>query len=150
MGEETAIKSGDSRFHRLLRPAAALDQRDAGKPEIPTMKTRQKKACRPVETGGKSLPMNPTQEQFMLKRSASQKSALRQQPRTTIRINHVPAASRQLSLALLASAALGFTGCAAHKKSAGVQVQAALDQLFSDTFKAMTSSPDLRRLANKP
>jgi hypothetical protein len=34
-----------------------------------------------------------------------------------------------------------------HKKSAGVQVQAALDRLFSDTFKSMTSSPDLRRFA---
>jgi len=34
-----------------------------------------------------------------------------------------------------------------HKKSAGVQVQAAFDQLFGDAFTSMTSSPDLRRLA---
>lgn len=33
-----------------------------------------------------------------------------------------------------------------HKKSAGVQVQAALDQLFGNTFKSMTSSPDVGRL----
>jgi hypothetical protein len=37
-----------------------------------------------------------------------------------------------------------------HKKSAGVQVQAALDQLIRDAFKSMTSSPDLRRLAGNP
>ena len=36
-----------------------------------------------------------------------------------------------------------------HKKSAGVQVQAALDQLFGDTFTSITSSPDVRRLTRE-
>lgn len=36
------------------------------------------------------------------------------------------------------------------KKSATVQVQAAFDQLFKETYKSMTSSPDVRNIAKKP